>query len=257
MRDFRTERGSLPATTQLAEKLKAWILQDELRPGVRLPSEREIIEESGLSRITVRGALSRLEREGFVVRRQGLGTFVAEPVRQELVGVRTIVEVLQAHGLDPRVEVLRFGRERASRYVSDVLRRRDVLRIERLYRDPNQPVALVTIFLPSNVEDAAEPLRTSEDPTETTYTMWESRLGVRIKEARHTIHAAGASPEVAKALGIRKGAPTMVLERLTFAHDGQPLELVIFHFRPERYAFSVTLPRATNDAAGMVMRGMT
>jgi GntR family transcriptional regulator len=56
------------------------------------------MERSGLSRVTVRAAVGILERQGWLVRRQGLGTFVANPVKQELAsGVRTITEVLSHH----------------------------------------------------------------------------------------------------------------------------------------------------------------
>jgi len=105
--DLRVTRGSVPASAQLAGLLKAQILERQLPPGSRLPTERELIERSGLSRVTVRAAVGILEGEGWVVRRQGLGTFVAEPVKQELEsGVRTITEVLVSRGVTPRVEVL-------------------------------------------------------------------------------------------------------------------------------------------------------
>src|ERR1700720_2525420 len=91
--DLRVSRGSVPATIQLAELLKAQILEQRLSPGSRLPTEQELIERSGLSRVTVRAAVGILEDEGWLIRRQGLGTFVAESVKQELEsGVRTITE---------------------------------------------------------------------------------------------------------------------------------------------------------------------
>lgn len=105
--DLRISRGSVPASTQLAEALKAQIIQQRLPRGGRLPSERELIDRSGLSRVTVRAAVGMLQRQGWLVRRQGLGTFVADPVEQELsCGVRTITEVLLSCGVTPQVDVL-------------------------------------------------------------------------------------------------------------------------------------------------------
>src|SRR3984885_12089516 len=93
--DLRVTRGSVPASAQLAGLLKAQILERQLPPGSRLPTERELIERSGLSRVTVRAAVGILEDEGWLIRRQGLGTFVAESVKQEMEsGVRSIAEVL-------------------------------------------------------------------------------------------------------------------------------------------------------------------
>ncbi|BCI85362.1 hypothetical protein NIIDMKKI_05680 [Mycobacterium kansasii] len=82
--EFRISRGSVPVSAQLAEALKTQIVKQRLPSGGRLPSERELIDKSGLSRVTVRSAVGILERQGWLVRRQGLGTFVADPVRQEL-----------------------------------------------------------------------------------------------------------------------------------------------------------------------------
>jgi GntR family transcriptional regulator len=254
--ELRIQRGRTSATAQLAEQIKALIVKQQLPPGARLPTEKELIAESGLSRITVRAAVGTLEREGWVVRKQGLGTFVSEPLDQELSsGVRTITEVLLDRGVTPQIEVLSFGVEPASAYVARTLGEREVLTIRRRYGDGEQPVALVTIHLPTRVLEAAEPLRSAEPATETTYTMWEQRLGTRIAEARHEIHAAGASADVATALGIDEGAPVLVLDRISFDHDNRPLEVVVFHYRPDRYGFSVTLPRViANGPVGMTER---
>ncbi len=97
--DLRVTRGSVPASVQLAELLRTQILERALSPGSRLPTEQELIARSGVSRSTVRAAVGILEDEGWLVRRQGLGTFVAEPVEQDLEsGVRTITEVLLSRG---------------------------------------------------------------------------------------------------------------------------------------------------------------
>jgi GntR family transcriptional regulator len=255
--DLRVTRGSVPASVQLAGLLKAQILERQLPPGSRLPTERELIERSGLSRVTVRAAVGILEGEGWLVRRQGLGTFVAEPVKQELEsGVRTITEVLVSRGVTPRVEVLSHEVVRAPERVGATLGRSEVLRIQRRFSENDQPLAIVTAYLPADLpDDAVEPLLSAESATETTYTMWEQRLGVRIGSATHEIHAAGASPEIAAALGLSEGAPVLVLRRTSYTDKGKPLEVVVFHHRPERYEFSVTLPRTMpGRQAGMTER---
>lgn len=254
--DLRISRGSVPASAQLAERLKAQILEQQLRPGGRLPTERELIARSGLSRVTVRAAVGILEKEGWLVRRQGLGTFVAEPVNQELAtGVRTITEVLLSSGVTPRVDVLSHEISAPPQRVGDALGLSEVLCIRRRYSDKDHPLALVTIYLPTDLGDSVNPLLSTGTATETTYTMWEQRLGVRIGTATHEIHAAGASPEVADALGLSEGAPVLVLERISYTVDGKPLEFVIFHHRPERYGFSMTLARELpGPEIGMIER---
>ncbi|WCS20573.1 GntR family transcriptional regulator [Mycobacterium marinum] len=255
--DLRVTRGSVPASVQLAELLRTQILERALSPGSRLPTEQELIARSGVSRSTVRAAVGILEDEGWLVRRQGLGTFVAEPVKQDLEsGVRTITEVLLSRGVTPRVEVLSHAVVAAPQSVGAALGRSEVLRIQRRYSESDQPLAIVTCYLPADLpHDAVEPLLCATSATATTYTMWEQRLGVRISSATHEIQAAGASPEIAAALGLSEGAPVLVLRRTSYTDGDKPLEVVLFHHRPERYEFCVTLPRTMpGQRAGMTER---
>jgi GntR family transcriptional regulator len=262
--DLRISRGSVPASAQLAEALKAEIIQQRLSRGGRLPSERELIDRSGLSRVTVRAAVGILEREGWLIRRQGLGTFVADPVKQELgSGVRTVTEVLLSSGVTPRVDVLSHHVGPAPQRIAETLGLSEVLCIRRRFSDGDEPLALVTAYLPSGLGQAVEPLLSGAPDaetnytTETTYTMWEQRLGVRIARAAHDIYAAGASAEVADALDLAVGSPVLVLERISYTDDDKPLEVVDFHYRPEKYRFSVTLPRTMpQPGAGIEQRDL-
>lgn len=68
-------RTSVPAYIQLAEHLKSRIRMGHFKPGARMQGEQELIKDTGLSRITVRAALKLLERDGWAIRRQGIGTF--------------------------------------------------------------------------------------------------------------------------------------------------------------------------------------
>ncbi|OBH62700.1 GntR family transcriptional regulator [Mycobacterium colombiense] len=260
--DLRISRGSVPASTQLAEALKAAIVKQRLRRGARLPTERELIDRTRVSRVTVRAAVGLLERQGWLVRKQGLGTFVANPVKQELgPGVRTITEVLAASGITPNVDVLSHRVEDAPQRIAEILGLPKVLCVHRRFRDGDQPLALMIAYLPPGLGTAVEPLLKSATDEQTaqamesTYTMWERRLEVPISRANYEIHAAGASLEVAGALSLPLGSPVLVLERTSFGHDDKPLEVVEFHYRPERYRFSVTLPRTVpSPGAGIVER---
>ncbi len=237
----------VPSYRQLAEQLRRRISAGQFPQGSRFPAEREIMSASGLSRVTVRQGLGLLQREGWLERKQGLGTFVRNPIDQDLTNVRTITEVLLEQGITPQIKVLSFGAVVAPQAVRQALGLREgerLLRVKRLYRYRRLPIALVYIYLPLCVQKDAEILRKAAVPTDTTYTIWEDRLGVRLKAGRHVIRAAAASTEDARALGVKSGAPILVLERITYADDGRPLEYILFHYHAERYEFSALLPRA-------------
>jgi GntR family transcriptional regulator len=239
-------QSSVPAYTQLAERLKAQIGNGEFEPGARMPGEQELVAQTGLSRVTVRAALNLLVRDGWVVRKQGIGTFAGHPIDQELSSVQTIPEVLLMLGMMPDVKVLSFGTIMPPPDVQHELRLRRGERavlMKRLYRSGTTPIALVHVYLPLALKEHAEALRNERTPSETTYTILEKKLGVVIKEARHVIKARNASGEVARALRIKAGAPILVLDRLTTGIDGQPLEYDVCHYHSERFRFSVTVPR--------------
>lgn len=249
---------SVPSYVQLAEQLRARITAGDFRPGARLPAERELISASRLSRITVRQGLALLEREGWLERKQGLGTFARYPIDQELGSAQTITEVLLEQGITPEIEVLSFDAVVPPPPVRQALRLSQgerLLLVKRLYCYQRQPIALIYIYLPLAVAEEAEILRRATVPTDTTYTIWEDRLGVQLKEARHVIRAGAASREVARALRVKVGAPILILERITYADDGRALEYILFHYHAERYEFSAMLPRTRGRSVGRGWNG--
>jgi GntR family transcriptional regulator len=243
---MRRRSSSVPAYYLLAEQLKSRIGRGEFKPGARMPGEHDLTSETGLSRVTVRAALTLLARDGWVVRKQGIGTFVAHPIDQELSSVQTIPEVLLMLGMMPGVKVLSFAIVSPPAEVKRALKLRDgerVVLMKRLYRAGRTPIALVYVYLPLVLRKHAEILKNERAPTETTYSILETKLNVEIKEAHHVVRARNASPEVARALRIKAGAPILVLDRITISSDERPLEYDVCHYHSERYRFSVTVPR--------------
>jgi GntR family transcriptional regulator len=236
---------SVPAYQQVADYIKSQILEGKLAAGGRLPPESELMDGSKLSRVTIRKGLETLENEGLVERKQGLGTFVRHPISQELSRVQTITEVLLSKGITPRVKVISFETVQPPEVVSRALLLREnqkLLLAKRLYLNEDDPVALLHIFLPLSIRKEAEVLRSEAFSTETTYTIWE-RAGIPIAQAAHSIRAARADKEDAKALGIKRDDPVLILDRVTYAKDGRPLEFVMYHYHWQRYEFSVAVPR--------------
>lgn len=257
---MRRYQPGVPVYTQLAERLKAQICRGEFKPGARIPSEQELIAATGLSRVTVRAALNMLTRDGMLIRRQGVGTFVGHPIDQELSSVQTTPEVLLTLGMMPKVKVLSFATIVPPADVQAALRlrpRERVVLMKRLYNSGRTPIALVYVYLPLALEEYAQALKDERAPTETTYTILENNLGVTIKEARHVIKARHADSAVARALRVKARSPILVLERLAVAIDGRPLEYDVCHYHSERYTLSVTVPRRKLTAKPSPLVGAT
>src|SRR5918911_3603473 len=98
-----------PLYEQIAERLREQILGGALAAGERLAPEHELARQFGASRITIRGALEVLKREGLVVTRQGLGSFVRlARVRQVLARLEPLDDALAEQGLAPTTRLLDY-----------------------------------------------------------------------------------------------------------------------------------------------------
>jgi GntR family transcriptional regulator len=242
---------STPSYLQVANLLKSEIRDGKFPLGGRLPTEAELVSRSKLSRITVRKGIEVLENEGWVVRKQGLGTFVQKTINQNLADAKTITEILLEQCANPRVKVLKFGAIPAPERVQKIfcLRKAEkILQIERVFFDDKRPIARLQTFMPLALREHAEILRRDGIPNETTYSIWEKTLGVQIQGATYTLRAARGDHNDAKLLGLKVGQPILVLERTTYGEDGKPIDVALFHYHWDRYAFSVSLPRLNANA---------
>jgi GntR family transcriptional regulator len=87
-------------------------------------------------------------------------------------------------------------------------------------------------------------------PRVTTLSIWERKLGIKIKGAQHRIRAEPAIDDVAVALALEPGTPVLVLERTTYGEDGRALEFIASLYNWKRYGLSIALPRVRMDDLG-------
>ena len=101
--------SDIPLYSQLVSIIKRNISAGTLSPGALLPSEAELCRTFDVSRSTVRQAIGALEAEGLVVRKQGRGTFVAEPkMRRRTENVYSFTSEISAMGMTPSSTILEF-----------------------------------------------------------------------------------------------------------------------------------------------------
>lgn len=143
-------------TEQIKTHLKQRILNAEFEDG-RIPPEMELATELNVSRSTIREALSRLETEGVIFRKQGAGTFVNATGLQvkvrldEIWGYETM---LQAHGYNPSAEVVRVETQPPTAAVVSELNlapQEEVLLVEKRFFANDQPVILTCNYLPTRL----------------------------------------------------------------------------------------------------------
>jgi GntR family transcriptional regulator len=234
--DMQLERGSTPLHVTIAEQVAAAIASGQLVPGTRLPPERHLAESLGVSRMTVRQALGELERDGLlrrVVGRAG-GTFVREPkVDHHPAGMAGLSAELRRQGLAAGTELISAEVEPARRRTAAALgleSRERVVVIVRLRLAGGKPLAVERSSLPVRLFPDIEDM----DLGGSLYDLMDEGFGRRPVRAVETLETAEARPSDARSLGIRRGAPLLLVERVGYAADGTAVEFARDRFRGDR-----------------------
>lgn len=235
----------LPLYFQLKELLRQEIESGHWQPGQKIPTEAELCEVFDISRSVVRQALKELEYQGLLYREQGKGTFVAQPKISEslMQNLSGFYEDMVAKGLTPVTKVLRQEVQPADKKVANYLQIEPgdkVIAIERLRSVGNEPIVLVTTYLPYNIC----PNLVDEDlSTQSLYAVLEKKYGLELSHGRRTIEAVAANQYEAQLLGIAEGAPLVLLDSVSYLKDGRPIEYFHAVHRGDRSKFEVEVVR--------------
>jgi GntR family transcriptional regulator len=235
--------GSVPLHIQVRETIRRQVKDGALidKTG-RLMTEAELGRHFGVSRITIRNAISPLVDEGMFARARGRGTFLRSNQPENWVGrLMGFSETIRDAGYQAGAKVLQQGMtNRHETGVRDQLQERAVWQLKRLRLADDTPIAIEHAFYPPDIGLELE----KRDLTSIImYSVFEDELGLAIKEARQTIGASLADPTSAKLLGVKAGSPLLSIERLTLAKDGRPLELLRSVYLPDYFRLSISLTR--------------
>ena len=213
----------------------------DYRPGQLLPSEADLAAAHDVSRVTIRRALAKLKDDGLVDSRRGYGWYaVAVPLRQTLGALTTIEAQVAASGRTPRRRVLSFAFVAAPARVATTLGVETVLEITRLNLADDEPIAVVTVWVP---EDMAADLSRRSVEQHPLYDL----LGVRLAGATQVITAVAASPLDAGRLRVPEWSPLLRCERTTHDTAGRAVLVSDALFNPALTQFVADLP-ALDDA---------
>ena len=234
----------LPYYQQLADLLRHEIGTRQAHGDLgQLPSENELAERHGISRATVRHALDVLERDGWIYREKGRGSFAfVRRVEQELTQLVSTTEDMRRRGWSLITRVVSLERVAAASYVAAPLALAAagaVYALCRLRIVNGEPLSLQTAYLPLELCPKLE----ENDLTLSLYRLLESRYGLRLSTGYEVLRARCATPLEAQLLQIREDMPVMTSERVTYAANGTPVEYLEAAWRGDRYDFTVRLVR--------------
>lgn len=245
----------LPIYMQIVEVLLERIEQGELTPGDRVGAERSLAKQFGVNRRTIRQALEVLERRGLVERRQGAGTFVAEPrIERGAAEFFHFTERISQRGLAPGSQVLNLERVAPSPRVAaelEISETAEIYRCHRLRTVNDQPVLIETFSLPADLVPGFEVF---DFDTRSVYDVMRTEYDVRVEYARQSLEAVALSEIEAQWLAAAPGAPAMLERRLAYDHRGRPVDFGTDLYRGDRVRFvtdaaTVAMPFSAAEAS--------
>jgi GntR family transcriptional regulator len=214
---------AVPEYRRIRDQLRAQLEDGVLKPGDKMPTERELVERFGVAHMTVRHAVDGLVRDGLVVRRRGSGTFVvhtraisrsmnrlqsfSDDVGSESTSSRVLrqVETAPSPEVTEKLELPRAGK------VVDLLRLRSI---------DGVAAAIHQVYIPVRVA----PALVREDMANRSLYDYLTSAGVALERAKQRVFAVAAAEEHAELLGIAVGSPLLAGERLTRDSDNLPVE---------------------------------
>lgn len=231
----KIDRASpLPLYVQLRSALEVHIQRGGWRPGDRIPGEPELCRLFGVSRTVVRQALNEMTYEGLLNRQRGRGTFVSSPklssrgLVQSLDGfykgmadrgLRVVNQVLEQAMVPAEPRVASYLQLEAMAAVTKIVRLRFI---------EDEPIALVTAYLPY---DVCRELIGADLTHQSLYAFLEETCGLTVARGRRRIEAVGANELEARLLKLPAGSPLVLLESVSYLSDGTPLEYFKGSFR--------------------------
>nr|WP_201760851.1 GntR family transcriptional regulator [Nonomuraea sp. K271] len=230
----------VPKYFQLREILLDLIDSDELSIGAAIPSERELCQRFGLSRMTVRQAVDHLVSEGRLHRVPGKGTFVARPKIELALQLTSFTDDMRARGMIPGSRDLDRRIVRASAHLAKELGIQpgeEVHFIERLRTADGEPLSIERAHIPVKLAPGLADLDLSD---KSLYELLEGRYGLVMDAGELTIDGGIADPSDADLLKLPRGGAVLLLQRRSFA-GGVCAELGVSTYRADRYQLRTVL----------------
>lgn len=245
----RINQGNgLPLHLQLERILREQI--KSMKPGDRLPTEKELREHFGLSSSTVRQALQSLVNQGLVYRKVARGSFVAsQPIQEELSELLGFFQMARRKGIEPGCKLIEACFAPAPEEVAAALRippRDEIFKVVRVRYADGEPVCVETTFFSRQLGL----LLAKEDlATVAFYPILEEKHGIRLVAAREVIGASIVSSADAELLQIPKRSAVLTMERITYLPEDVPSEVAFHVYRADRYRYGVWRRRNQNSPA--------
>lgn len=232
-----------PLHVQVESMLRELLKEPKYSKGELLPPETGIARQLGVSRNTIRAAISRLVQEGVLERKAGRGTrFVNQPLRTSLMRWPSFTHEMQRRGLVVEVFSLSSGKVRATEDVAQALRLPDeerkatITKMERVRGYGEIPAVLSISWFHNRCN-----LKPDDNFTKPLYELIHEKSGLLVDSSEEEISAAIAGKDLAEKLGCAPDDPVLVRKRIVRDAAGKEIEYNLNYYRADRFVYGLTL----------------
>ena len=237
--------SAVPLYHQLADILEQDILSKKYADGQRLPSEIQLCEKYGVSRITVRQALSNLESKGLLYSVHGKGTYVHhEQISQGLSCITSFEKTLAEKGLTGHTEVEQYSKSHMPGNVRQHFNSDNIHKLCLVGYANGLPLVYYSSYLKSYLAEKMYPVAKRWEAEKKAFSTWDmyKELGMRYLHVEQKFTADIVDTHLSKILGLSKGDPVIKME--TFIYEKNILvEYKVAAYRADKYSFTIVRER--------------
>ncbi|WP_391559967.1 GntR family transcriptional regulator [Robertmurraya sp.] len=227
-------KAETPVYIQLKNFFMKEIQSGRLNFGTKIPSERDLTKQYNVSRATARQALSLLEREGFVERIVGSGTFVTNTrIQLDFITFNSFTNVLLDQGIVPATKMLKVCREEANPLIASKLNissNEEIIVIKRLRFADGIPISIQTTHIPYIFCPKIEQFLKDNVSI---YKILREEFNIDLVKTKQHMRVAYSNEEESKLLKIQSESPCLLLEEVTADRSGRNIDFSILKTRSD------------------------
>jgi len=235
-------KSKLPLHVQVEDLLRELILLPEYKKGAFLPKEVELANRLGVSRNTIRQATNKLQNEGLLVRKKGIGTTVAltSPLQASLNHWYSFTGEMKSRGIDVINLEVRFEKVKANDRVAQFLKIQpgtDIVKLSKLKGAEDEPIVYFESYLHPRIE-----FKCDDDLNKPLYQLLEEKYCIIAYRSTENIHAV-SDPRIAEKLKVPAESPILFRERFVYDPGNHPIEYNLGYYRSDKFTYSFEIKK--------------
>ena len=236
-------KSKIPLHFQVEELLRKMVAAPQFKEGAFFPKEVELANRLGVSRNTLRQATNKLQHEGLITRRKGVGTKVADkkPLTTGLDHWYSFTEEMREKGIHVTNFELKIEWVIAEKKLTDffnIPKNTKVLKLSKLKGTAGDTIVYFESYFHPRIG-----INEKDDFDIPLYTMLERNYGVVVIRSSENISARLAG-EIGRKLKIAGSQPVLLRERFVYAVGDRPIEYNLGYYRSDKFIYSIDIMKA-------------